>query len=130
MQFKFELKEEDMKRRAFFIAVIIIFTCPAFINTAESNQTDKKECIYRSAIEKKIADCKGKLYLLDSEYKILSEIAVDALCQIKYLNEMKNRIIENMITENIPLRTRCINEYIGRDLIENQGLVESYASSI
>lgn len=118
-----------MKAKTFFLAVIIIFTCPGFIFSVESNQIDKKKCIYGAAIDKKIADYKGKLYLLDSEYKILSEIADDALCQIKYITEMKKTIIENMIIENIPLRTRAINEYIGRHLNENQELLESYSFS-
>ena len=73
---------------------------------------DKAGCIYRSKIDQTISFYQGRLYLLDSEYRILSDIGKDAMKMINYLQGQKEQLVREMKDKEVEFRSNKIRTYI------------------
>ena len=109
-----------MFRQTLFLTVLTVLTLMASVAYSDtSSEMHKKTVIYGSAIDQKIAFYQSRLYLLDSEYKILSEIGRDASAKTTYLTRNRGKIIEDMIAANAPLNCCKIKAFIGNCLCRN-----------
>ena len=73
---------------------------------------DKSELIYRSKIDQMILFYQTRLYLLDSEYTILSDIGKDASKMIIYLQTQKDRLVQEMKYRKVDFSPAKMNSYI------------------
>lgn len=109
-----------MFRQTLFLAVLAVLTLMASVAYSDtSSEIHKKTAIYGSAIDQKIAFYQSRLYLLDSEYKILSEIGRDASAKATYLTLNRGEIIKRMIAANTPLNCCKTRAFIGNCLCKN-----------
>ncbi len=94
----------------YFIITLSIFI--GFFSVSNAFAIDKSDCIYGSKIDQSISFYQRRLYLLDSEYKILSDIGKDAIQMINYLQGEKDQLIEEMIDKEIEFKSGKISAYI------------------
>ena len=73
---------------------------------------DKSDCIYGSKIDQIISFYQGRLYLVDSEYTILSDVGKDAMKMINYFQERKERLVKEMKEREVELRSGKIRAYV------------------
>ncbi|WP_457552105.1 hypothetical protein [Desulfobacula sp.] len=98
-------------KKLFIITLTIIM---GLVSMSTAFAADKSDCIYRSKIDQTINFYQARLYLIDSEYKILSDIGNDAQKTINYLQEKKEQIIQEMKDEKIELSSIKIKNYIAK----------------
>ena len=68
--------------------------------------------ICKREIDKTITFYQARLYLKDSEFKILSDIAKDAEKMITFLEDRKEQLVMEMKLKNIDLRTSKIKGFV------------------
>ena len=68
--------------------------------------------VYRGEIDQIIRFYKARLYLRDSEYKILSDIAGDAEKIIGFLEDRKNHLVAEMKQNKIDSKTSEIRGFL------------------
>ena len=74
--------------------------------------TDKSDCIYKSKIDQTISFYQGRLYLIDSEYKILSDIGNDAQKMVNYLQGRKEELVKEMKDKGVEFKSTKMRTYI------------------
>ncbi len=94
------------------LLIITLSIAIGMISMSNAFASDKSESIYRSKIDQMINFYQARLYLADSEYKILSDIAKDAAKRINYLEKKKEQLVQEMKAENVELSSVKINNYI------------------
>lgn len=94
-----------------FFTLFIILIIGAFCVTS-SYAGEKEDCIYGSKIDEMISFYKGCLYLKDSEYKSLSEVAEDAQNRIEFLQAQRQTLIHEMTVENVELQSSKIKSFV------------------
>ncbi len=72
-----------------------------------SNEYDS----YGAKVDQMISFYQARLYLMDSEYKTLSDIGADASLMINFLQERRNQLIEEMKEKRF-YRSEKIRNYI------------------
>jgi hypothetical protein len=92
-----------------FIIMGLVFLPNAFAG-------DKSKCIYGSKIDQGISFYQARLYLIDSEYKILSDIGKDARKRIDYLYKNKQRLVKEMEKKEIGYKTASIIGYVNKNV--------------
>ena len=102
----------NMKNSLIIIAAII-FGLVFLPNVFAAN---KSECIYGSKIDQAISFYQARLYLIDSEYKILSDIGKDARKRINYLYKNKQQLVREMKDKKIGFKIAKINNYVNKKL--------------
>lgn len=113
----------NMKKSLIFI-VAIIFGLVFLPNVFAA---DKAECIYGSKIDQTISFYQARLYLIDSEYKILSDIGKDARKRINYLYKNKQQLVQEMKNKKIGFRTASILCYVNQK-VRNGGVGLGYTT--
>ena len=73
---------------------------------------DATESIYRNKIDQMISFYQTRLYLLDSEYTILSDIGKDASKMITYLKTQKDQLVQEMKDRKVEFSSAKMNSYI------------------
>ena len=107
----------------FFIVMLgMVFSPNAFAG-------DKADCIYKSNIDQAIAFYEGRLYLIDSEYKILADIGKEAKAKINYLSRNENQLIQEMKNQRIGFSTTEINGFICQQLKNNRMIGLGYTKA-
>jgi len=116
-------RRRKMMNRNIFITICIgiIMAIPGVVWSDAHTETEKKHCIYNAAIDQQIAFYQARLYLLDSEYRILSEIGRDAAARIAYLRKNKNRMVNDMVNLGVNMKTKRINCHINA-LAQREGI--------
>ncbi len=89
------------------MSIILVFV---FISGAVASE--KSSCIYGSKIDEIISFYQARLYLVDSEFTILSDIGKDAQKRIDFLQSKKQFLISEMKTRNIELISSEIKSFI------------------
>lgn len=102
----------NMKNSLIIIAAIIF----GLVFLPNVFAADKSECIYGSKIDQAISFYQARLYLIDSEYKILSDIGKDAREKINYLYQNKQQLVRGMQDKKIGFRVAKINGYVNKRL--------------
>ncbi len=96
-------------KKLFIVTLSIVM---GLVSLSTAFASDKSECIYRSKIEQKISFYQARLYLTDSEYKILSDIGKDATKIISYLQKEKDQLVQEMKDRKVELSAAKINRFI------------------
>jgi len=68
--------------------------------------------IHEMKIDQLINFYRGRLYLKDSEFKILSDIADDAEKMLSFLEDKKELLIRELNRENMGLKPSKINGFV------------------
>ena len=100
-------------KNSLIIIAAIIFGLVFLPNVFAAN---KSECIYGSKIDQAISFYQARLYLIDSEYKILSDIGKDARKRINYLYKNKQQLVREMKDKKIGFKIAKINNYVNKKL--------------
>lgn len=95
--------------RTLLIVTLTIVTGIIFSTNAFA--LNKNEDIYGGKVDQMISFYQARLHLLDSEYKILSDIGEDALKMIDYLQQNRVQLMEEMKEKQF-YRVTKIRSYI------------------
>ncbi len=89
---------EEMKAKQFYRAAKIK---SYIVNKARTQLSDGENGndLYGAKIDQMISFYQGRLYLLDSEYNVLSDIGEDALNMIEFLQDNRQQLIEELKTK-------------------------------
>lgn len=101
-----------MKTSVLFAMSIIIFFTALSGATADENSTQ----FYSDEIDKMILSYQGRLHLVDSNFKILSNIGKEAQKKIAFLQSRKQSLIAEMKAGNIEPVPSKIKSFISRKL--------------
>ena len=93
------------------VAVVLVLVCLQNVYAG-----DKSECIYGSKIDQTISFYQARLYLIDSEWEILSDIGKDARKRIDYLYKNKQQLVREMKDKKIGFRIAKMNSYVNGKL--------------
>ena len=95
---------------------LIIITAVVFVLVCLPNvyAGDKSDCIYGSKIDQAISFYQARLYLIDSEWEILSDIGKDARKRIDYLYKNKQQLVREMKNKKIGFRIATINNFVNK----------------
>jgi len=80
--------------KTFLIITLTIVTGLIFSSNAFAS--NKYDDIYGSKVDQMISFYQARMHLLDSDYKILSDIGEDAVMMINYLQDRREQLIEEM----------------------------------
>lgn len=83
------------------------FVC---ISTASAAETS--DSVYRTKIEQMIAFYQARLYLIDSEYKVLSDIGEDARRRINYLQGQTEQLVQDLKDNAVESNSINIKKYL------------------
>ncbi len=94
------------------ICIITISIVMGLVSLSNASAADKVKFMDKSKIEQMISFYQERLYLLDSEYSILSDIAKDASKMITYLQTRKDRLVQEMKDNKIDFSPAKMNSYL------------------
>lgn len=94
------------------ILIINLFVIMGLFSSSNAFATDKSGCIYKSKIDQTISFYQGRLYLIDSEYKILSDIGKDAQKMVNYLQGRKKELVKEMKDKEVDFKSTKMRAYI------------------
>lgn len=121
-----------MKQTIFFIIlawVLIIIPNASAMETSNRMTNEKmQETVYGATIDSKVAFYQKRLYLVDSEFKILAEIGQDAARRVAFLKNNRQALINTMTSQNIKLEESKLNSFIGRKMVTIGTTMEAYSS--
>lgn len=120
-----------MKRLIVLIATAMVLASVQGLWASESKATGTErmqEIVYGASIDGKIAFYQKRLYLVDSEYKVLADIGRDAVKRIRYLKSNRQDIVAKMIASDVKLKKASLSSYIGRKMHEAQPVMEAYST--
>ncbi len=92
--------------------IITLFIVIGLVSLSNASAADKSDCIYGSKIDQMISFYQARLYLTDSEYKILSDIGKDAEKMINYLQIEKDQLVQEMKDRKVEFSSAKMNKYI------------------
>ena len=124
-----------MKKWTLIIAMAFVLAASSAwaVNSGAKNDTINKmqDTVYGAQIDSKIAFYQKRLYLLDSDYKLLADIGKDAAKRIVFLKTNRQNLVEKMATENISFTRTGMDSYLGKAM-HNANLtamfMEAYSS--
>ncbi len=93
----------------FFITLFLIF---GILSIPHAQDLVNSEGIYKNQIDQMISFYQARLYLKDSEFKILSDIARDAQRIILFLEDEKEELIMEMRFKKIDFRRAKMRGFI------------------
>ena len=106
-----------MKKWFILAAVALMVAATSCVWAAEdasrSNSVKMQNIIYGATIDSKAAFYQKRIYLVDSEFTILSDIGKDVVKKIAFLNAYRQKLIDNMVAKNVPLNTSSLNSFLG-----------------
>jgi hypothetical protein len=87
-----------------------------------------QELVFGGTIDSKIAFYQKRIYLADSEFKILADIGNDAINTVRFLKSNRQKLVNNMISENINLKNSSQNAFIGSKTRTIGTTMEAYST--
>lgn len=91
---------------------LFIFSVAYATEKNDCIHVSKDDCIYASNIDQMISFYQGRLYLLDSEYTILSDVGKDAIKMINCLQGQKERLVKEMKEKKIDFNSKKMRAYV------------------
>lgn len=116
-----------MRQIIFLAALAVLFSLTSAVFADDSAEIRKREAIYGAAIDQQIAFYQARLYLMDSEYTILSEIGRNAATRISYLTAKKEDMIQEMIAARSPLQSKKMQAFISFSFYKDEDTAEAYS---
>lgn len=83
-----------------------------FVFSSTAFAMDKSECIYSSKINQMISFYQGRLYLTDSEFKILSDVGQDAQKMVNYLKANKDLLVREMLEKGLGFQSDKMRAFV------------------
>lgn len=120
-----------MKIKLLLIAITLTFTMTGGLWAMENsgaNHEKMKEIVYGATVDGKIAFYQKRIYLTDSEFKILADIGTDAVQKIRYLKANRQEIINNMMASNVKLEKARLSAYLGKRIHTISDTMEAYST--
>lgn len=123
-----------MKQKKWFIiaAVTLMVAAASYAWAAQgdsrSNAIQMQSLIYGATIDSKAAFYQKRIYLVDSEFSILSDIGKDAVEKIAFLKAYRQKLIDNMVTKNVPLNTSSLNSFLGTRIHRIETSMQAYST--
>ena len=96
--------------------------------TPGRNTVKMQEFIFGGTIDTKVAFYQKRIYLADSEFKILADIAKDAIKRIGFLKTNRKKLINHMIAQNVRLKSSSLNAFLGSKMRTIGTTMEAYSS--
>lgn len=97
----------------FMIAVIFSISCVwPCLKPASAMANGDEQAYYATAIETIIVNCEKKQCLHTSRSSHLRRCAETAACKADYLRHHKQRLVEGMMAENLPLKRYKVERYV------------------
>ncbi|WP_457552233.1 hypothetical protein [Desulfobacula sp.] len=84
--------------------------------------------IYGATIDGKASFYQKRIYLVDSEFKILSDIGKDAVKKIAFLKAYRQKLIDNMVAKNVKLNTSSMDSFLGTRIHNISTSMEAYST--
>lgn len=95
---------------------------------SRSNSIRMQNIIYGATIDSKASFYQKRIYLVDSEFKILSDIGNDAVKKISFLKAYRQKLIGNMAAKNVKLNTTHMNSFLGTKIHNISASIEAYST--
>ncbi|RLC01904.1 MAG: hypothetical protein DRH34_08275 [Deltaproteobacteria bacterium] len=92
------------------------------------NPMKMQELIFGGTIDSKVAFYQKRIYLADSEFKILADIGKDAIKNVRFFKSNRQKIINHMIAENVKLTNSSLNAFLGSKMRSIGTTMEAYSS--
>lgn len=109
-----------MKKWTLIISMVFLVAAAsawASNNGANNDTIDRmQDTVYGAQIDSKIAFYQKRLYLVDSEYKLLADIGKDAAKRIVFLKTNRQNLVEKMATENISFTRTSMDSFLGKEM--------------
>ncbi len=94
------------------------------------NSAKMQNIIYGATIDAKVSFYQKRIYLVDSEYKVLADIGKDAVKKIAFLKANRQSLINTMIDKNIAYTSARMNSFLGTKIHEIGSSMAAYSDSI
>ena len=96
----------------FLIAVLFSIPFNPYVKPASAKASGDEQVYYAMAVEAIITSCEKKKCLKDSRSNHLRRCAETAASKVEFLRRYKERLIEGMMAENLPLKRYKVERYI------------------
>ena len=83
--------------------------------------------IYGATIDSKVAFYQKRIYLVDSEFKILADIGRDAVKKIGFLKAHRQNLIHNMVAKNVKFNKSSMDSFLGTKIHNIKASMEAYS---
>jgi len=93
-----------------------------------SDSVKMQNIIYGATIDSKAAFYQKRIYLVDSEFKILADIGRDAVKKIGFLKAYRQNLINNMITKNVKFNKSSMDSFLGIRIHNISASMEAYST--
>jgi len=90
--------------------------------------TKMQNIVYGATIDGKVSFYQKRIYLVDSEFKILADIGKDAVKKISFLKAYRQKLINNMISKNVKLTHTGMNSFLGTKIQNINTSMEAYST--
>ena len=93
-------------------------------------QTDKQMQMlaYGSVIDQKAAFYQKRIYLADSEYKILADIGKDAIQRVSFLKANRQQLVRQMMADNVKLKKSSLDAFMVAHMGQVRTTMEAYST--
>ena len=108
-----------------FIATSCVW---AFNGSPAQNSVKMQKIVYGATIDSKVAFYQKRIYLVDSEFKILADIGKDAVKKISFLKAYRQQLVDNMIAKNVKLNRSSLNSFLGTKIHDINTTMEAYST--
>ncbi len=121
-----------MKKWFILAAVVMMVAATSYVWAAEDlsrpNSIKMQNIIYGGTIDSKASFYQKRIYLVDSEFKILSDIGKDAVKKIAFLKAYRQKLIGNMVAKNVKLNTSSMDSFLGTKIHNISTSMEAYST--
>ncbi len=121
-----------MKKWFILAAVAMMVAATSYVWAAEdlsrSDSVKMQNIIYGATIDSKASFYQKRIYLVDSEFTILSDIGKDAVKKIAFLKAYRQKLIGNMVAKNVKLNTSSMDSFLGTKIHNISMSMEAYST--
>ncbi len=109
--------------------ILIATSCVwGFDSSTARNSVRMQKIIYGATIDSKVAFYQGRVYLDDSEFKILADISKDAVKKITFLKTYRQHLIDDMVAKDIKLNRSSLHSFLGTKISDINATMEAYST--
>ena len=103
-------------------------SCVWAADLSTSNSVKMQNIIYGATIDSKAVFYQKRIYLVDSEFKILADIGRDAVKKIGFLKTHRQNLIHNMIAKNVKFNKSSMDSFLGTKIHNISASMEAYST--
>ncbi len=117
-----------MKSSVTLLAIAILIMVATFDTSLAQSSANTQENAYGNTIDNKVAFYQNRIHLVDSEYKILSDLGKDAVQKVSFLKSYRKQLIANMVAKNITTDPSKMNSFLGTKINDIGTTLEAYST--